>query len=104
MPQLEDNEPAVQIRAEQYIPKGALLADDFYSLRISTILPAWPVRFRNDKFRALFEQVLKLNIPAHTQVNTYWIDLSEMSDFEKIYNEWRHEQAQQPPKQPRLDE
>ncbi len=104
LPQLEDNEPAVQIRKEQYIPKGALLADDFYSLQISVVLPAWPVRFRNERFRALFEQVLKLNIPTHTSVNTYWIDLAEMSDFEKIYNEWRNEKAKLHPKQPWLDE
>lgn len=104
LPQLEDNEPAVQIRKEQYIPKGALLADDFYSLQISVILPAWPVRFRNDKFRILFEQVMKLNVPVHTTVNTYWIDLAEMADFEKIYNEWRNEKSKLHPKQPWLDE
>lgn len=104
LPRLEENDLAIEIRKEQYIPKGALLADDFYSLQISVILPAWPVRFRNDKFRALFEQFVKLNVPAHSTLETYWIDLSEMSDFEKIYNEWRNEKAKLQPKQPWLDE
>lgn len=104
LPRLEENDPAIEIRKEQYIPKGALLADDFYSLQISVILPAWPVRFRNDKFRALFEQFVKLNVPAHSTLDTYWIDLAEMSDFEKIYNEWRNEKAKVHPKQPWLDE
>ncbi len=104
LPQLEDNDPSIEVREEQYIPKGALLADDFYSLQLSCVLPAWPIRFRNDKFRGLFEQVLKLNVPAHCQVETYWIDLAEMSDFEKIYNEWRNEKSKLHPKQPWLDE
>lgn len=104
LPQLEDPDPSVQIRKEQYIPKGALLADDFYSLQISTVLPSWPLRFRNEKFRALFEQVLKLTVPAHASIDCYWIDLAEMADFEKIYNEWRNEKAKLKPKQPWLDE
>lgn len=104
LPQLEDNDPGIEIREEQYIPKAALLSDDFYSLQLSCILPAWPIRFRNEKFRALFEQVLKLNVPAHTITNTFWIDLAEMSDFEKIYNEWRNEKSKLHPKQPWLDE
>ncbi len=104
LPQLEEDDPSIEVREEQYIPKGALLADDFYSLQLSCVLPAWPIRFRNDKFRGLFEQVLKLNVPAHSHVETYWIDLAEMSDFEKIYNEWRNEKSKLRPKQPWLDE
>jgi hypothetical protein len=68
------------------------------------ILPAWPVRFKNDKFRALFEQVVKLNVAAHTEVECYWVDLAEMSDFERVYLEWRTEKAKMQPKQPWLDE
>jgi hypothetical protein len=100
----DDDETGVTIRKEQHIPKGALLADDFYSLKVTVILPSWPVRFRNDKFRNLFEQVLKLNVPAHTETNCYWLDLAELADFEKIYLEWRAEKAKPKPKQPWLDE
>lgn len=105
IPNIGDNEDVgLTIRRERHIPKGALLADDFYSLQLSVVLPAWPVRFRNDKFRNLFQQVLKLNVPAHTEVECYWIDLAEMSDFEKVYLEWRSEKAKATPKQPLLDE
>lgn len=102
--QLGDKNSGLEIRKEQHIPKGALLADDFYSLQLSVVLPAWPVRFRNDKFRALFEQVVKLNVAAHLDVVCYWVDLAEMADFEKIYLEWRTEKAKLQPKQPWLDE
>ncbi|MEM0997923.1 MAG: hypothetical protein AAGN35_12610 [Bacteroidota bacterium] len=104
IPKLEDEKSGVIIRKEQHIPKGALLADDFYSLQITAILPAWPVRFRNDKFRALFEQMLKLSVPAHTSVNCFWLDLAEMGDFEKVYMDWRAEKAKLKPRQPWLDE
>lgn len=100
----DDDETGVTIRKEQHIPKGALLADDFYSLKVTVVLPSWPVRFRNEKFRTLFEQVLKLNVPAHTETNCYWLDLAELADFEKIYLEWRAEKAKPKPKQPWLDE
>jgi hypothetical protein len=102
--QIDDPDSGLVIRKEQHIPKGALLADDFYSLQLSVVLPTWPVRFRNDKFRALFEQVVKLNVAAHTHVVCYWVDLAEMADFEKIYLEWRTEKAKLQPKQPWLDE
>jgi hypothetical protein len=104
IPQIDDADSGLVIRKEQHIPKGALLSDDFFSMQLSVVLPAWPVRFRNDKFRALFEQVVKLNVAAHTHVATYWIDLSEMADFEKIFLEWRTEKAKLQPKQPWLDE
>jgi hypothetical protein len=104
LPQIDDPDSGLVIRKEQYIPKGALLADDFYSMQLSVVLPAWPMRFRNDKFRALFEQVVKLNVAAHTHVVCYWVDLSEMADFEKIFLEWRTEKAKMQPKQPWLDE
>lgn len=104
IPKLENEKSGVIIRKEQHIPKGALLADDFYSLQLTAVLPAWPVRFRNDKFRALFEQMLKLSVPAHTDVECYWLDLAEMGDFEKVYMDWRVEKAKIRPRQPWLDE
>ncbi len=104
IPQITDPDSGLVIRKEQHIPKGALLADDFFSMQLSVVLPAWPARFRNDKFRALFEQVVKLNVAAHTHVVCYWIDLAEMADFEKIFLEWRTEKAKLQPKQPWLDE
>jgi hypothetical protein len=104
IPQIDDPDSGLIVRKEQHIPKGALLADDFFSMQLSVVLPAWPVRFRNDKFRALFEQVVKLNVAAHTHVVCYWVDLAEMADFEKIFLEWRTEKAKMQPKQPWLDE
>ena len=104
IPQIDDADSGLVVRKEQHIPKGALLSDDFYSMQLSVVLPAWPMRFRNEKFRALFEQVVKLNVAAHTQVVCYWVDLAEMADFEKIFLEWRTEKAKLQPKQPWLDE
>ncbi|HHG84347.1 MAG TPA: hypothetical protein ENJ82_06325 [Bacteroidetes bacterium] len=104
IPHLDKPNSDVIIRKEQHIPKGALLSDDFYSLQLSVILPAWPVRFRNEKFRALFEQMVKLSVPAHTSISCFWVDLAEMKDFETVFMDWRAEKAKVRPHQPWLDE
>lgn len=94
----------VDIRLEEVIPSGALLSDDFYSFAFSVVLPAWPARFRNEKFRLLFEQVVKQNSPAHLSVKCFWADVEEMTAFESIYGKWLEEKSKIVPNQPRLDQ
>ncbi|MCB9233192.1 MAG: hypothetical protein H6581_16165 [Bacteroidia bacterium] len=100
---MEAKDAAARFILQEYIPKGAMLEEDFFSNRISVVLPAWPSRFQNDKFQDLFEQVIKLNAPAHTQIKCYWADFEEMKDFEAVYFRWLDAKAGEA-KQPELDE
>ncbi len=61
---------------------------DFYSFRISVILPAWTARCHDLRFRNLAEETVRLNCPAHIYPNFYWLDFAEMHEFEGIYDQW----------------
>ncbi|MGK0388253.1 MAG: hypothetical protein ACI94Y_000981 [Maribacter sp.] len=77
---------------------------DFHSLRITVVLPNWPIRFQNKEFRSLFEQTLTLNAPAHLSIDFYWIDIDQITVFEKTYRNWLVEKAEQKKDKLYLDE
>lgn len=77
---------------------------DFYSLRISVVIPNWPIRFQNKEFRSLFEQTFTLNTPAHLNIDFYWVDIDQMSIFEKTYKDWLSEKAKQQHDKSHLDD
>ena len=92
-----------QISRDEIVPDGALITDDFYSLTVSAVLPAWPARFRNNKIRSLFEQIIKMNAPAHIAVQCHWVGLEKMADFERIHNLWMTEKVKPEPDYQKLD-
>jgi hypothetical protein len=67
----------------------AAAKDDFYSQRISVLLPNWPMRFQNNEFRLYAEQLLAENAPAHLAVNCFWLSVHEMQEFERLHQEWK---------------
>lgn len=72
-------------------PRGASApaADaDFYSFRVSAVLPAWTRRCRDDDFRNLVCETLRLNAPAHLFIEFYWLEFGQMREFEKLYRSW----------------
>lgn len=62
--------------------------EDFYSLRISVIFPAWTRRCHNPQFRLLAEETVRLNTPAHIYPEFYWLDFHKMYEFEMAYEKW----------------
>jgi hypothetical protein len=64
---------------------------DPYSFRVSLFVPAWPVKFRDPRFRHLFEKAVYLESPAHIYTDVYWLDYKEMKDFEAVYKLWLKE-------------
>lgn len=92
-----------QITKDEFVPPGALIEDDFYSLTVSAILPAWPARFRNSKIRSLFEQIIKTNAPAHLDIKCHWVGLEKMADFERIHETWMQEKQNETPDYDKLD-
>ncbi|MBK6904941.1 MAG: hypothetical protein IPH04_19565 [Saprospirales bacterium] len=83
--------------------EGANLPSDPYSLRVSLVLPAWPAKFSSDKFRVLFEEVVKSQAPAHLSLRFFWVGMDEMMEFEEIYYAWKSLKSKQNPVQPLLD-
>jgi hypothetical protein len=67
----------------------AAAKDDFYSQRISVLLPNWPMRFQNNEFRLYAEQLLYENAPAHLAVHCFWLSVHEMQEFERLHQEWK---------------
>ncbi|MCP4983817.1 MAG: hypothetical protein GY935_25355 [Gammaproteobacteria bacterium] len=67
---------------------GVTADDDFYSFRISVILPGWSVRCHDQQFRLLAEETLRLNAPAHVWPEIYWLEFAQMAEFERIYQRW----------------
>jgi hypothetical protein len=63
--------------------------DDFYSYRVSVILPNWPVRFQSDEFKLYAEQLMFENAPAHLAIHCYWLSLGQMKEFEGLYRQWK---------------
>lgn len=65
-----------------------IIDDDFYSNRISIILPNWSARFNNSKFQILVAETIEKVFPAHLYPRFYWFDINKMTEFEKLYSEW----------------
>ncbi|MCI5223950.1 MAG: hypothetical protein D3924_15080, partial [Candidatus Electrothrix sp. AR4] len=73
-------------------PRGRSAADrisagneDFYSHRISVVLPIWTAHGDNRHFQLLVEETVRLNCPAHIMPTFYWLDAVRMLEFEGLY-------------------
>lgn len=66
---------------------------DPYSFRVSLFVPAWPEKFRDPRFRHLFERAVYMETPAHVYPDVYWLSYGEMKDFEVVYKSWLEETA-----------
>ena len=77
---------------------------DFYSLKLSVILPKWPSRFQNPDFKDLLRNIISLNAPVYVHIDFLWLDSKDMDDFEMVYFDWLQERIALNPRQPELDE
>jgi hypothetical protein len=64
------------------------LPPDFYGLRFSVVLPAWPVRCHQPNFRRLAAETVQINAPAHLAGQCLWLGFAAMRHFEALYEEW----------------
>jgi hypothetical protein len=62
--------------------------DDPYSFRLSVILPAESLRFRDFDFRTYIEKVVRLETPAHIYPRVCWWSREDLQDFEDLYKVW----------------
>lgn len=71
------------LREDQYVP----LLDPF-SGWATVVLPFWPKRFQNMRFREFFESTLRREAPAHVALRIIWVDPIDLDKFEECYNAW----------------
>jgi hypothetical protein len=70
---------------------GKIIPEDFYSYRVSVVLPTWTARFSNKEFRSIIEDTIHEQKPANIALNCYWLTPSQLEQFEKVYYDWMEE-------------
>ncbi len=68
--------------------EGCNVPDDFYSFRVSVIFPSASGRFAHAGFRALAEETLDLNCPAHIHSEIVWAESWAMERFKALHGDW----------------
>ncbi|WP_303315339.1 hypothetical protein Q4Q34_15515 [Flavivirga abyssicola] len=71
-----------------FYDKDHAVDEQFFSFRMSFIMPMWPVRFQNENFKNLFETTIYEQMPIHIRSDSYWLDYKTMSQFETCYFKW----------------
>lgn len=70
---------------------GKIIPEDFYSYRVSVMLPTWTARFSNKEFRSIVEDTIHEQKPANIALNCYWLNPTQLDQFEKVYYQWMEE-------------
>lgn len=63
--------------------------EDFYSYRLSVLLPNWPLRFQSNEFKLYAEQMVQENCPSHLAADCFWLSAHDQTHFENLYAHWR---------------
>jgi len=83
-----DSDLDLRIHIDQDMSNISIYDEDPYSLQVTCVCPRWSGRFRSQKMKFLFENVVKLNAPAHLKFNFCWLSIPEMQSFENAYEKW----------------
>lgn len=83
-----DSDLDLRIHLDQDMSNISVYDEDPYSLQVSFLSPRWSGRFRSQKMKYLFENVVKLNAPAHLKFNFHWLSIPDMVLFEAPYEKW----------------
>lgn len=87
---------SINIPKEQLLDKVACyvyygenpVSEDFFSFKLSIILPNWPVRFQNESFKMMFENTVYEQTPIHLGTEVHWLNYETMDLFEVYYFKW----------------
>lgn len=71
----------------------SVVNEAFFSFRMSFVLPDWPARFQDLQFKRLFESTVYEQAPIQVANSIYWIGMTNMQAFEKIYFRWLEQMA-----------
>lgn len=82
---------------------GAIMPEEFFSYRVSVLLPDWTARFSNKEFRSIIEDTIHEQKPANVALNCYWVNSVQLGDFERVYYQWMEEKRHPAPDKEKLD-
>jgi len=80
-----------------------VVEEDFFNLRLTVVLPGWPARFQDDKFRDYINKLFTENAPAHIRLDFIWLNFEKMKNFETLYFNWLSEMSKTKTGQPALE-
>ncbi len=66
-----------------------MCTDDPYSFRITVVMPAWPKRFEQMRFRSYVERFIREQTPAHIYAKVCWVTEEDMDRFGRAYEIWK---------------
>lgn len=67
--------------------------DGFNTPRISLVFPNWVPRFQDPEFRVWLQHCICQCMPAHIGIHLQWLNIDQMTKFERIYTNWRGQHA-----------
>lgn len=100
--QKENNSKSKIISLVKYANED-MVEEDFFNFRLTVVLPAWPARFQDEKFRDYVNKLFIENAPAQIRLNFTWLNFQKMKNFETIYFDWLSEMGKDKASQPSLE-
>ncbi|AOW20703.1 hypothetical protein [Urechidicola croceus] len=73
----------------------SIVNEDFFNLNISIVLPDWPARFQDERFKSYLKDLIQERVPSHIQNQILWLDSTNMESFEEVYLNWENSQSKQ---------
>lgn len=67
---------------------GTIIDEDFFNLKVTIVLPDWPARFQDDRFKTYLKDLILERIPSHISNEILWLDRHQMKAFENSYQSW----------------
>jgi hypothetical protein len=67
---------------------GKILNENFFNMRITIALPAWPARFQEPEFRNFTEDLIRSCAPVGFHFHFLWLGVNKMKEFEVLYFDW----------------
>lgn len=86
--------PVGSSAAHQQLRQQSRVPADAFDMRLSVVLPGWTVRGHEPNFRALAQETVQLNAPAHLQARCLWLEFDAMRRFEQALRNWLQARAQ----------
>ena len=61
---------------------------NFFDYKVSFVIPNWPARFQDVKFKNFIKDTIIEYLPAHIVPSFYFLDIEKIKYFENIYFQW----------------
>ena len=73
---------------QRKLTTGEIIGEDFFNMSISILLPDWPARFQDERFKSYLNDIILERIPTHISNQIIWVNAKQLKDFEDKYFTW----------------